>query len=472
MKFLYNILMKNNFTKYLILILGILTFYNEPAFSKSQLKSENIVLDKIIARINDEVIFESDVKQGILQYSAQFGNINKETKFLVFKNLVLSKLFMSKAGLNIDMDQSIINIYCKDRLKQIVSRYGGSEKRTEKGMGMSMEALRKIIRKNITESYIMELMRSKITRKVTTSNKEVKEYLENNKLQDIPSHEKQVCLKRIVKHLQITDKEKEEIIKLLKNIKKRLKHGENFEELTQQYSDQAETAANGGDIGYFWEPGESLFPKEYEDAAIKLSPVENSKPPYDTSKIIETPFGMYIIQLLKRRGNTYRTRHLLIKPKDIEGQKQKAKKELTKIKSDILNKKTTIDKEINKLDKKNNDFKFSGYIKNSEDSIRFEKNKDKLPKNLDETIYNLPSKSILGPFLISTEEGLAAELIYIDNQLESRKVNLKYDFEELSKIVLANKKHNEIKKWIVTAKDESLIYIDPEYKKYENNLWK
>ncbi len=467
-----------NFRLYnFIFFLIFFFFFNKEANSKVQSKeksSKKIVLDKIIARINDKVIFESDVRQGVIQYMAQYGGQKNEAEYQIFRDLVYSKLFLSKAGLNIDIDNSIINVYYKDRLKQILSRYGGSETRLEKSTKMSMEALRKLIKKNVTEGYIMEFMKSKITRNITISNKEIKEYLEKTKIDNIPFHEEQICLKRIVKHLQITKKEKKSIFNQLNNIKKRLKLGEKFEDLAKEFSDDLATANNGGDIDYFWEPDETLFPKKYVEAAINLSSVENSKPPYPTSGIIETQYGMYIIQLLKRRGNTYRTRHILITPKDLEDQKKEAIDNMNKIKFDILNNKTTLDKEITKLskNKKNDkDYKYSGYIKSSRNSIRFEKNKNKLPKNLDDSIYKMSDNSLIGPFLISTEEGLAVELIFIESKLKARRANIQYDFEELSDILLANKKNQKMKEYILKFKSDSLIYIAPEYKKYEDRLW-
>ncbi|MCP3659407.1 MAG: hypothetical protein GY830_03465 [Bacteroidetes bacterium] len=451
-------------------ILFILFLVDINLFAKAKVKT--IELDKIIARINDQVIFYTDIKQGVAQYIAQFGVSKEEAKPIVLKNMILSKLFLSKAGTNIEIDQSLIDVYYKDRLKQILARYGNSENRLEKSIKMNMEELRKVLKKSTTEMFIRDMMRGKLTRSVTISNKEVKEYLENTNQQNIPFHEQQICLKRIVKHLKVTDKERKGILKLLNNIKSRLRKGADFEDLAIEYSDDKISAERGGDIGYFWEPQNALLPKKYIEAVIKLSPIQNSKSNYSTSDIIETSHGMYIIQLLKRRGNTYRTRHILIKPKDLEGQKQNAIAELNKLKYKIYNNEISIDKYINSLDKESEDFKLSGFLKTKEGNIRFEKDKDEFPQNLNKSVFNLQEKSILGPFLTSTEEGIAMELIYIDNKLESRKANIKYDFDEISKVLLAQKKNNKIKEWILKAKAESIIYIDKDYKKYEEEIWK
>ena len=71
------------------------------------------------------------------------------------------------------------------------------------------------------------------------------------------------------------------------------------------YSEDTESAKNGGEIGYLMR-GE--LEKEYADAAFSLT--KNT-----VSKIVETKFGFHIIQLIDRKGDLVNTRHILIRPK-------------------------------------------------------------------------------------------------------------------------------------------------------------
>ncbi len=49
------------------------------------------------------------------------------------------------------------------------------------------------------------------------------------------------------------------------------------------------------------------WPPEYEATVFKLKIGEISKP-------VQTQFGFHIIEVLERRGNEFRTRHILITP--------------------------------------------------------------------------------------------------------------------------------------------------------------
>ena len=72
----------------------------------------------------------------------------------------------------------------------------------------------------------------------------------------------------------------------------KLKAGADFSELARSSSDDAGSAAKGGDLGYF---AKARMVKPFSDAAFAL------KSPGDTSEIIETQFGYHIIKLDERR---------------------------------------------------------------------------------------------------------------------------------------------------------------------------
>ena len=73
----------------------------------------------------------------------------------------------------------------------------------------------------------------------------------------------------------------------IKNIQERIKEGESFEALAQEFSDDGGSAANGGDLGWA-EPG--LFVPEFDQVLFALETGEISEP-------VKTQFGYHIIRL-------------------------------------------------------------------------------------------------------------------------------------------------------------------------------
>jgi peptidyl-prolyl cis-trans isomerase C len=70
----------------------------------------------------------------------------------------------------------------------------------------------------------------------------------------------------------------------------RLKKGDDFANLAQEYSIDKQTAANGGDLGYFSADQASQFDPAFSKAVLKLKVGEYSQP-------VETKYGFHIIKL-------------------------------------------------------------------------------------------------------------------------------------------------------------------------------
>ena len=71
-------------------------------------------------------------------------------------------------------------------------------------------------------------------------------------------------------------------------VQEKLKNGESFAKLAEQYSIDG-TRKRGGDLGFF---GRGVMVGEFEDAAFKLNKGE-------TSGLVKTQFGYHIIKRLE-----------------------------------------------------------------------------------------------------------------------------------------------------------------------------
>lgn len=92
--------------------------------------------------------------------------------------------------------------------------------------------------------------------------------------------------------------------KKIKDIALRVKKGENFAKLAEQFSEDPGSAKNGGDLGLF---GHGAMVKSFDDAVFKLKVGEISKP-------VQSEYGYHLIKLEEIKGDQRRARHILIKP--------------------------------------------------------------------------------------------------------------------------------------------------------------
>ena len=75
-------------------------------------------------------------------------------------------------------------------------------------------------------------------------------------------------------------------------IEEKLKKGESFSDLAQQYSEDPGSRATGGNLGYF---GRGQMVKEFEEAAFATAVGETSKP-------IQTSFGWHLIHVIDKKS--------------------------------------------------------------------------------------------------------------------------------------------------------------------------
>lgn len=87
----------------------------------------------------------------------------------------------------------------------------------------------------------------------------------------------------------------------------RVRAGEDFAKLAEEFTDDPSGKGRGGDLGWF---GRGVMVKPFEDAAFALRPGE-------VSGVFETVFGFHIVKLDERRaqgvGEEVHARHILIK---------------------------------------------------------------------------------------------------------------------------------------------------------------
>ena len=92
-----------------------------------------------------------------------------------------------------------------------------------------------------------------------------------------------------------TPAQRDSVVKLAADLKKRALAGEDFAALAKKYSQEPGADKSGGDLGYF---GKGQMVAPFEEAAFKLQPGQISDP-------VETPFGIHIIKVEDRKMQSF-----------------------------------------------------------------------------------------------------------------------------------------------------------------------
>jgi peptidyl-prolyl cis-trans isomerase SurA len=164
---------------------------------------------------------------------------------------------------------------------------------------MSLDDLRLQVRRQLS---VDKLMNKEITSKISISEKEIADFYNSNK-ESFNLAEPQVRLAQIVvtpasdaniRNLKSDNATSEDAArKKIETLEARIRQGEDFSMLAQNFSEDSNSAPNGGDLG--WVPESAL-----EKADPMLRRIVSQLAPGQTSSVIRTPDAYRLIRLIVR----------------------------------------------------------------------------------------------------------------------------------------------------------------------------
>lgn len=254
-----------------------------------------VVLDEIVAKVNNEIITLTDLNQELdrlrsslrqeVKDPATFEEVFEEQKKRVLDSMIETRMLLQKAeelgfSANIDVE---VSAHLEEIRKQSGIPNMEVFDQLLRQRGSSLVEFRELRKKQlIVESLLGQYVYSKIT--LLTS--EVEEFYRQN-IQRF-TEPAEVELAEIL--LLTEGKNKAAVRQRAEQVLAGLKSGGAFEELARQYS-EGPTASRGGQIGSF-KKGSMAAP--LENVVFDLAEGE-------TTGIIETDYGLQIVKVLSRK---------------------------------------------------------------------------------------------------------------------------------------------------------------------------
>ncbi len=247
-----------------------------------------------VAAVNDIIITSQDVEKKMTEIKQQFiqqGRPVDEQQLITLKDKIIDSLideellFQESQKKNIKIEQTTMDASLAD----IQKKFNNEEDflKALKGMNLSKADFLLKLRRGLSTS---KLINTQIGEKIQIPEKESQEfYKAHPEYFKVPEQAKASHI--LIKLEPNADETKRSAaLKKIKEVQKELKNGETFASLAQKYS-EGPTNVKGGDLGYF---SRGQMVKPFEDAAFALKPGE-------TSEIVETSFGLHLIQLTDKK---------------------------------------------------------------------------------------------------------------------------------------------------------------------------
>lgn len=251
-------------------------------------QSRRKIIERIVARVNGEIITLSQIKETTEQLKADAAknpdSLKAQTQFEeAKKNLLRDRideaLLVQKAkDLGVNIDTQVIKYLDQLREEFSLETIEDLQDMADK-QGIPWEDFReRITRQYMTREVIWREVRSRII----ISREEVRKYYVENK--EKYRRDEEANLLQIM--ISLKDREGEEAEMIAQEVLKKIEEEEDFADLARKYSDHS-TASAGGDTGWF---KRGTMNAEFEKLAFEL-------PVGETSGILRTEEDLRIVKV-------------------------------------------------------------------------------------------------------------------------------------------------------------------------------
>ncbi|HEX9958437.1 MAG TPA: peptidylprolyl isomerase, partial [Fibrella sp.] len=264
--------------------------------------NETVVLNKIIAKVDNYYVLKSDLEEALQSYAANGQQAPQKCQLL--ESLVINKMMLAKAEIDsVVVDDKLIDSQLDSRMSYMIQQYG-SEKNIVEQFGKSLEMLKGEVRTQVRDQMLTRKMQETITEKTKVTPRDVLKFYSAIPKDSLPYMPAEVEVGQIVRYAIVTKAQKEVLRSRLQALKDSVRKGADFAVLAKANSEDVGSGEKGGDLGY---SKRGMMVAPFEGAALKLKPGE-------MSDIVETEFGFHLIQLIETRGAEYHARHILLRP--------------------------------------------------------------------------------------------------------------------------------------------------------------
>lgn len=325
------------------------------------------------------------------------------------------------------------------------------------------------IREEIFDQYKNELtarkMRDQITSDIKVTPAEVRRFFKDVPEDSLPLIPTQVEVQVLILQPRIAQEEIDRIKELLRGYAERVSTGStSFATLARLYSEDPGSARQGGELPFM---GKSELDPAFANVAFSLTD------PTKVSKIVKSEFGYHIIQLIEKRGDKMKCRHILKRPEVAQADVDTAMAHLDSIAEDIRTEKISFENAVlyasDDKDTRNNHGIMTNTKENGDRTTRFEMSElSAVSTELARVVEGLQTGEISRPFTMVNSKGTTVcALVRLKSRIKEHRANIAEDFQVLKSVVENKRSQERILSWIKEKQKSTYIRINPDWRDCE-----
>ena len=421
--------------------------------------AQDNIIDEVVWVVGDEAILKSEVEQTRLHIMMTGQQLEGEPYCVIPEQLAIQKLFLHQAAIDsIDVTEQEALNELESEINMRINQIGSREK-LEEYFGKTLTQIREELRETVRDRLVVKEMQRHLFGDIKLTPAEVRRGYEQMSEEEIPFVPTQVEVQIITQQPEIPYEEIERVKEELRGYAERVNSGEaQFSTLAVFYSQDTESARRGGELGTF---GRGEMVPEFSAVAFNMTD------PNKVSKIVETEFGFHIIQLIEKRGDRVRARHILRKPEVPVESMNASLAKLDSIAQDIRSGNTSFEEAVAWSADKNTRKNF-GLMSNEETlSSRFEL--QKLPQEIAKVVYAMEVGEVSAPFaMIDTKTGKEiCAIVKLKSRIEGHKATPTEDFQVIKDVMTAKMKEEKLEAWIKEKQKTTYVRINENWRNCE-----
>lgn len=444
-----------------------------------------VMLDKVVAVVGGSAILHSELveySEALIMQRRQMGyTSDRDIMNESLEALLEQKLLYNQALIDsVDAPTSDIAARIENFVQAQVAEVGGIAQ-LEAKEHMPLYTYREMLRQRYEEQAYAQAMKANVVGKVTIVPGEVERFYKRVDKDSLPMIGEQYVYAHITKFPSSLKEAQQRTKERLLDMRERVIKGQTkFSVLARMYSLDG-SAIYGGEM----EPmPSSYFVRPFAEALEKLKPGQ-------VSEIVETEFGFHIIELIEKKDEMYRCRHILLRPTFTTDELMQPARQLDSIANLIRLDSITFENAALRFSDDASSKHNGGIVSNSDilarmgvydgarmTATRFLKEDFSAQggKSLEDyaALMRLKEGEVSNSFqttdIMGNEMSKIVKLVQI---IPAHVASLEEDYIRLEEMALQQKQEKVYRKWLDEKIQSMYVYIDPAYRsdEFENKNW-
>jgi peptidyl-prolyl cis-trans isomerase SurA len=416
------------------------------------LNAQSMLIDKVVAKVGSEYILLSEIEEEFSYAKSRNPNVSDQIKCDILDNIIAQKLVIYHAKIDsVEISDAEVETQLDYRFESVLRQMNGDEAFFEEYYGATISEMKERYRDDQKHKILAEKMQFNLMSEIEITPKEVEKFYFGVPSDSLPYFKSEMEISEIVLMPQVNENSRKMALDKITELRNAvISKTMTFADAASKNSMDPGSALRGGDLGF---AKRGVYVPEFEATVFSLAKDE-------ISEIIETEFGFHFMELIERRGNSVRARHVLIKPDITPNDLDIAKSKLDSIRNLVLIDSMSFETAVRKFSMKAlPSYSNSGRVKNQNTNSTFFA-ADDLDPDTYFAIFDLKPKGISKPILMTMPDGQKGyRLVQLNSITKPHKANLKEDFDKIANFAKESKKNEYFLKWLKKKRSETFIQV-------------